>query len=133
MEDPVYAAQYLHKQLGDFERFKGKQDDGTTLSAVSTFEVTGIGDEAEGLLGTSTLGKQKLHLTAVAFRRARIVAVAAVVRTDDDDAQNEARALAVKLDKRIQAVLAGDIAVGSPETEDTATDSPSAAEGGCPS
>ena len=132
LEDPVYAAQYLHKQLGDFERFQGKQDDGSTLSAVSTFHVTAVGNEAEGLLGTSTLGKQRLHLTAVVFRRARIVAVAAVVRADDDDAQGEARALAVKLDSRIQAVLAGDIPVGPPETEDTATDSPSAAEGRLP-
>lgn len=109
MEDPVYAAQYLHKQLGDFERFAGKQDDGSTLAVVSTFQVPGVGDEAEGLRATSTRGKEKLHLTAVAFRRGRIVAVAAILRADANDVENGARALAVKLDKRIQDVFAGQL------------------------
>lgn len=112
MEDPVYAAQYLHKQLGDFQRFTGAQSDGTDLSGVSSFQVTGIGDEAGGLHATSSNGKRKLHFTAVAFRRERIVAVAAIVRADRENADNQARALAVKLDKRIQDVLAGRI---SPE------------------
>jgi hypothetical protein len=107
MEDPVYAAQYLHKQLGDFQRFNGKQSDGTELSGVSSFQVTGVGDEAGGLRATSSKGRQKLHITAVAFRRERIVAVAAIVRADKDDVENDVRALAVKLDHRIQDVLAG--------------------------
>ena len=109
MEDGVYAAQYLHKQVGDFQRFTGKQEDGSSLSGVSSFQVTGVGDEAEGLLATSTRGKSKLYVTAVVFRRERIVAVAVAVRADANDMQNEARALAVKLDKRIQDVLAGRI------------------------
>ena len=125
MEDPVYAAQYLHKQLGDFERFQGKQDDGTKLAGVSSFQVTAVGDEAEGLLATASGPKRTVHVTAVAFRRARIVAVAMVMRVDKEDAQGEARALAVKLDGRIQAVLAGEIAAGPPK-EDT-TDAPAAA------
>jgi len=110
MEDRVYAAQYLHKQLGDFQRFAGKQDDGSSRAGVSSFQVTGVGDEAEGLVATSTRGKGKLHVSAVAFRRERVVAVAAIVRADTNDMQNGVRALAVKLDKRIQDVLAGRIA-----------------------
>jgi hypothetical protein len=118
LEDPVYAAQYLHKGLGDFQRFQGKQPDGSKLSGVSGFQVTGVGDEAGGLRTTMTLGRQKLHMTAVAFRRDRIVAVAAVLRGDREDASGEARALAVKLDKRIQDVLAGRIETGpAPVTE----------------
>jgi hypothetical protein len=126
LEDPVYAAQYLHKQLGDFERFQGKQDDGSTLSGVASFEVTGIGDEAGGLRATTSRGKQKLHLTAVAFRRDRIVAVAAVIRADDHDAEREARALAVKLDNQVQSVLA-DLTVQPPPAETTSTETAPAA------
>jgi hypothetical protein len=124
MEDPVYAAQYLHKQLGDFERFQGKQDDGTSLAGVASFQVNAVGDEAEGLLATASGPKRTVHATAVAFRRARIVAVAMVIRTDKEDAQAEARALAVKLDDRIQAVLAGEIEVGSPPADDATSAAP---------
>ena len=46
LEDTVYAAQYLHTQLGDYQRFQGKQADGSRLSGVSGFAVTGVGDEA---------------------------------------------------------------------------------------
>jgi hypothetical protein len=111
LEDTVYAAQYLHKQLGDFQRFEGKQRDGSRLSRVSSFQVDLVGDEAEGVLATSTLGKQRLYMTAVAFRRDRVIGVAMVVRADRDDAQAEARALAVMLDKRIEDVLAGRVGV----------------------
>jgi hypothetical protein len=118
MEDPVYAAQYLHDQVGDFERFQGKQSDGSK-AAVRSFAPEPVGDEAAGLLVTVSKGKQKLFMTAVAFRRGRVVAVAMVARPDKDDQQNEARALAVKLDKRIQDVLAGRIAVEPVETTET--------------
>jgi hypothetical protein len=118
MEDPVYAAQYLHEQLGDFQRYEGKQDDGTKLSGVSSFAVNAVGDEAEGLLFTVS-GKRTGYATAVAFRRDRIVAFASVLRADKDDAQAEARALAIKLDERIKDVLAGRLApVEAPPAEE---------------
>jgi hypothetical protein len=109
MEDPVYAAQYLHEQLGDFERYQGMHDDGVKLTDVSSFQVNAVGDEAEGLLFTAS-GKRTGHATVVAFRRERVVAFASVLRADKADAKAEARALAIKLDKRIQDVLAGRIA-----------------------
>ncbi|HXV32679.1 MAG TPA: hypothetical protein VD769_01620 [Gaiellaceae bacterium] len=109
MEDPVYAAQYLHDQVGDFDLIQGKQQDGSN-AAVGSFSPAPVGDEAQGLLVTLSKGKQKFLMTAVAFRRGRVVAVAMVARPDKKDQQNEARALAVKLDKRIQDVLAGRIA-----------------------
>jgi len=110
LEDTVYAAQYLHDQVGAFDRYQGKQGDGSKLSGVRSFPVDAVGDESQGLLATSARGKQKLFLTAVAFRRGRVVAVAMVARPDKQDQQNEARAIAVKLDKRIQDVLSGRIA-----------------------
>ena len=115
LEDTVYAAQYLHKQLGDFQRFQGKQDDGSTFGRVSSFTVNAVGDEAEGLLAASTLGKKAVYVTAVAFRRERIIGVATIMRADQDNAQSEALALAVQLDGRILAVLDGDIEVGPPQ------------------
>jgi hypothetical protein len=111
LEDTVYAAQYLHDQVGDFERFQGKQDDGSKLAGLGSFPVTDVGDEAQGLLATSSRGKERLFMTAVAFRRGRVVGVAMVARPDRKDQEDEARALAIKLDKRIQDVLAGRIAV----------------------
>ena len=124
LEDTVYAAQYLHKQLGDFQRFEGKQRDGSKLSRVSSFQADLVGDEAEGLLATSTLGQQKLYMTAVAFRRDRVIGVAMLLRADRDDAQAEARALAVKLDKRIEDVLAGRVGA-DPVEPDPAAAAPS--------
>jgi hypothetical protein len=127
MEDTVYAAQYLHKQLGDFQRFQGKQDGGTTLSGVKSFPVNDVGDEAEGLVATASAGTGTAYVTTVAFRRARVLGAAFVVRADRQDAQGEARALAVKLDSRIQAVLAGEISVEPAPEEDGMTDAPDAA------
>jgi hypothetical protein len=113
LEDPVYAAQYLHKQLDDFQRFQGRQDSGTTLTRVRPFPVTRVGDEGEGFRATATAGKDVLYITAVLFRRTRVMGAAIVVRADKQDARREAHALAAKLDERIQGVLAGEI---EPET-----------------
>ncbi len=126
LQDTVYAAQYLHKQVGDFQRLQGKQHDGSR-AVVKSFSPAPVGDEAEGLLVTLSKGKQKLVQTAVAFRRGRVVAVAMVARQDKQDRQAEVEALAVKLDKRIQDVLAG--ALG-PEPAPPAEDEETAAFAG---
>jgi hypothetical protein len=109
LEDRVYAAQYLHDQVGAFDRLQGRQDDGSRLSGVRSFPVSAVGDESQGLLATSARGKQKIFVTAVAFRRGRVVAFATIARPDREDQQDEVRAIAIKLDKRIQDVLAGRI------------------------
>jgi hypothetical protein len=57
-------------------------------------------------------------MTAVAFRRDRVIGVAMVLRADREDAQKEARALALKLDRRIQDVLAGRIGVEPADVQD---------------
>jgi hypothetical protein len=126
MEDTVYAAQYLHTQLGDFQRFQGKEA-GTTLSGVKPFPVNDVGDEAEGFVANASAGRDTAYVTTVAFRRNRIIGAAIVIRGDKEDAQGEARALAVKLDGRIQAVLAGEIPVDPAPEEDAPTDAPAAA------
>ena len=127
MEDTVYAAQYLHKQLGDFQRFQGKQEGGTTLTGVRPFPVNDVGDEAEGFVANASAGRDTAYITAVAFRRGRVIGAAVVIRGDKKDAQGEARAVAVKLDGRIQAVLAGEIPVGPAPVEEPAQETASAA------
>ena len=113
LEDNVSAAQYLHKQLNDFQRFQGIQDNGTMLTRVRSFPVTRVGDEGEGFRATATAGKDVLYITAVLFRRTRVIGAAIVMRGDRQDARDDAKALAAKLDERIQGVLAGEI---EPET-----------------
>jgi hypothetical protein len=117
MEDTVYAAQHLHKQLGDAQRYAGQALGGVELTRVSTFEATDVGNEAEGLLATVASGGKKLQATVVVFRRGRVLGAAALLRADKDDAQNEARAIAIKLDKRIQDVLAGRIGAEQDDPE----------------
>lgn len=110
LEDPVYAAQYLHARLNDYEAFK-KAVPGIKLSGVSSFEAP-VGDEAGGRrVKLSIPGVLTGYLTDVYFRRGRIVASVEVVRGDRADAQEEALRLAGELDRRIQAVLSGEIKV----------------------
>ena len=118
-EDPVYAAQYLHERLNDYERFKDALP-GVELSGYSAFEVAALGDEAAGQrVRIRFPGVATGYETDVIFRRGRIVAQVAVVRADKQDAREEAERLAVELDRRIQAVLAGEIGVEQAEPEDS--------------
>ena len=112
LDDRVYATQYLHARLNDYERLKGAVRPGVKLRNVSGFDVVGIGEDGGGLRGTFVLtGVLTGHETTVAFRRGRIVAYASVLRADRKDARQEAMRLAVALDRRIQGVLSGEIAV----------------------
>jgi hypothetical protein len=110
LEDPVFATQYLHARLGDYVRFR-KAVPGMRLSAYSEFNAVAIGEEAGGRRVKVTFpGVLTGYVTDVVFRRGRIVATVEVVRADRSDARQEALRLAVELDRRIQAVLAGKIA-----------------------
>jgi hypothetical protein len=112
LEDTVYATQYLHARLNDYVRLQGTVRPGVKLRNVSSFDVAGIGESGGGMRGTVTLtGLVTVHETTVAFRRGRIVGYASVLRATRGDARQEAMRLAVALDRRIQDVLAGEIAV----------------------
>ena len=114
LEDPVYAAKHLNKQLNDFQRLQGRKDLGVRVKNVSTFDAPGVGEEAEGLRATLAYAGLRTHMTLVAFRRGRVVGVASLVRGDRRDAADEMRRIAQRLDARIQGVLAGVIR-GRPE------------------
>jgi hypothetical protein len=112
LDDNVYATQYLHARLNDFERLQGTVDRGIKLRNVSSFEIAGIGEAGGGIRGTFVVpGLLTGHETAVAFRRGRIVGYVTVMRGDKSDARQEVMRLAVELDQRIQDVLSGEIAV----------------------
>jgi hypothetical protein len=122
-QDPVYAAQFLHERLNDYERFKNGVP-GMKFSRYSEFEALAVGDEAAGQHLTITIpGVVTGYETDVVFRRGRIVARVEIARTDRKDARDEALKLAIQLDRRIQAVLAGEIEVEPVRPEE----SPSAA------
>ncbi|MGH3044563.1 MAG: hypothetical protein ACRDM2_07530 [Gaiellaceae bacterium] len=112
LRDRVYATQYLHARLNDNDRLQGTVVPGVKLRNVSAFEVAGIGEEGGGTRGTFVVsGLFTGHETVVAFRRGRIVGYVTIMRGTKSDARQEAMRLAVALDRRIQDVLAGEIAV----------------------
>lgn len=122
-QDPVYAAQFLHERLNDYDRFKNGVP-GMRFSRYSEFEAVAIGDEGAGQHLTITIpGVVSGQETDVVFRRGRIVARVEVARVDRKDVRDEALKLAAQLDRRIQAVLAGEIEVEPvrPEKPSTAT------------
>jgi hypothetical protein len=118
-QDPVYAAQFLHERLNDYERFKNGVP-GLRFSRYSEFEAGAIGDEGAGQHLTVTIpGVVTGYETEVVFRRGRIVARVAIARADRRDARDEALKLAIRLDRRIQAVLAGEIEVAPVRPEES--------------
>jgi hypothetical protein len=109
------ASRYLHDQADDFEFLRGKPiAPRVRLAASERFDPGEVGEEARALTATIRAGKQRLHGTLVAFRRGRIVAAATLAPFDDADAGTRARELAAALDRRVQAVLAGEL-TGEPE------------------
>ncbi len=117
LEGPVYAAQYLHARLNDYELFKNALP-GVKLSGYSTFDAATVGEEAGGQqVKIMVPGVITGYETDVYFRRGRVVAYVEVVRADREDARDEALELAAALDRRIQAVLAGELEVEPPKPE----------------
>jgi hypothetical protein len=110
MEDPARAAQFLHEQMAQFDRFANRPlATGARISRVGSLEVTTAGEEAQGATATVTLGGKRFRVAAVAFRRGRLVGSVSVTRADTKTPADEAVELATKLDKRIQDALAGAI------------------------
>ena len=57
LHDNVYAAQYLHARLTDYERLKGPVRPGLKLRNVPSFDVAGIGDEGGGVRATVLISR----------------------------------------------------------------------------
>jgi hypothetical protein len=112
LQDNVYAAQYLHARLNEYERLRGAVRPGLKLRNVAPFEVAGIGEEGGGVRAAVLIpGLIRGHETSVVFRRGRVVGYVSVMRAEKGDGRQEAMKLAVALDRRIQDVLSGKIEV----------------------
>jgi hypothetical protein len=109
MRDEIYASEFQHKQVDDFESREGLSHSGVKLSRVVLFEVPGVGDEAAGVRAALSGDGRKMYFTLVFLRRGRIVGAAGVLRADDERVDAEALRLAKALDLRIQGVVAGTI------------------------
>jgi hypothetical protein len=115
LSDEAAATAYMEKQFDDMVALQGEElDAGSSLEEATTFEVDGLGDEAQGArTRLSVLGAQEFTGTFVVFRIDRLIGVAIIVRADDGDINTEVEDLAAKLEHRVRGVLGGDI-TGTP-------------------
>ena len=110
MQDPAHAAQFLHEQIAQFDRFANTPlANGVRISRVAGVDVTTAGEEAKGVAATAAFGGRRFRTTTVAFRRGRLIGSVSISQTDAQTPADEAVELAAKLDKRMQDVLAGAI------------------------
>lgn len=110
MQDPAHAARFLHEQIAQFDRFANRPlANGVRISRVVGVDVTTAGEEAKGVAATAALGGRRYRTTTVAFRRGRLIGSVSILRIDARTPADTAVALATKLDKRMQDVLAGAI------------------------
>jgi hypothetical protein len=110
MQDPARAAQFLHEQMAQFDRFANRPlANGARVSRAASLDVTTAGEEAKGVTATVVVGGQRFRSATVAFRRGRLVGSVSVSRADARTPAKEAVKLAARLDKRLQDALAGAI------------------------
>jgi hypothetical protein len=111
--DDEAASAFIEDQLGDYERFAGRDVEGFTLVDVTNFDVEEVGDEANGFVAEASLAEIRLFGTVVVFRLGRLVGAVVISRLDDRDVRAEAERLARELESRIEGVIAGDV-TGAP-------------------
>jgi hypothetical protein len=102
------ARSFILEQIRQFERFEGKTHEGVKLLRADEFDVT-VGDEGWGVELEFRTGTVTMRSTGVIFRHGRLAATAFHLRTDGGDARAQAASLALKLENRIERVLAGDL------------------------
>jgi len=128
-KDADGASGNLKNGVEDAQQAVGKTKEDVTLQGVETFEVGNIGQEAVGLVQKASLkvGEQELAIeqTLVGFREGRLIGSVTIGSLAGGDVQEEATALARKLDERILAVLRGE--VKQPPPTAAPTPNPSAA------
>jgi hypothetical protein len=110
----------------------GKTQENITIQGADTFEVHDIGDEAVGMIQKASLkvnqGELTIDQTIVGFREGRLIGSVGITNLEGADVQQEAIALARKLDERMLAVLRGEVEQPSPtsEAKPAATSEPTA-------
>jgi hypothetical protein len=116
------ASGNLKDGVEDAQRAVGMTKEDVTIQSVETFEVGNIGDEAVGLSQKASLKVDEeeltLYQTIVGFQEGRLIGSVAITSLEGGDAQEEATALARKLDERILAVLRGEVEATSAPTSE---------------
>ena len=107
------AQAYLQLQMEDFRRFQGIEIERATLEEFQELGAPDVGTDAvAGRLTYSTVGfKVKLYSTFVAWIKGPVVARIVVGALDDADLRTAVNRLALRMDQRIDGVLAGEIRV----------------------
>jgi hypothetical protein len=100
--DAESAERYMTKQLGEYDRYEGKEVDDILLRSVRPYDVGDIGDQNAGVELELAEAKDTARLWVVAFRVDRVVATANVFRTDDVSAEDYSLRVARALRDRIK-------------------------------
>ena len=107
------ASGNLKNGVEDAQRAVGKTKEDVTIQGVDTFEVSDVGQEAVGMVQKASFKVDQAELaldqTIVGFREGRLIGSVAITSLEGEDVQEEATALARKLDERILAVLRGEV------------------------
>jgi hypothetical protein len=115
------ASGNLNDGVGDAQRAVSMTKDNVTIQSVDTFEVGDIGQEAVGLIQKASFkvdqGDLAVDQTMVGFREGRLIGSVAITSLAGADVQEEATALARKLDERILAVLRGEVQQPAPASQ----------------
>lgn len=102
------ARSFILTEIRQFKRFEGKSREGVKILRADEFDVT-VGDEGWGVELEFRGSGATLTMTGVIFRHGRLVASAFYLRGDGADVRPQAASLALKLENRIERVLAGDL------------------------
>jgi len=115
------ASANLKDGAEDAQRVVGMSKEDVTIQGVDTFEVGDIGQEAVGLIQKASIKVDEEELTIgqtlVGFREGRLIGSVAITSLEGGGAQEEATALARKLDERILAVLRGEVEQPAPTSQ----------------
>ncbi len=107
------ATAFLQREIEDIRRFQGIAIEGVTLNEFQEFIAPDVGTHAvAGRFIVSVFGfEQAGHITAVRWIRGPILATVGVTAFDDTDQSGAVERLTLRMDQRIDDVLAGDISV----------------------
>lgn len=105
------ASGYLQDDLADLEQARAETPGAGLVENIDYFALDQTGDESLGFRATINLttetGIVPVRQTAAWIRRGGLLVLFSLMRLDEKDVRDEVRALARKLDERIEAVLAG--------------------------
>ena len=105
------AQAFLQRQIADFRRFQGIEIDGNTVEEFQELGAHDWGMDAVAARYTLVFFEAKIYVSFVAWIRGPVVARVVVGTWDDADLSAAVNRLGLRMDQRIDDVLAGEIRV----------------------